>query len=128
MWAFFFVLFDFTEIALLLGALSLYWGISSLRAKNAKTSPGGSAAASTSHSAATAGAAHQAAGRSQRTAAVTGVVMGSIALLIVAGAFAAQLVFRDFYTCERDALTKEGQISCNQELPKDLRGLLGVKE
>ncbi|MEV6424043.1 hypothetical protein [Streptomyces sp. NPDC051662] len=34
MWAFFFALFDFPEIALLLGALALYWGISSLRNKS----------------------------------------------------------------------------------------------
>ncbi|MEU0985558.1 hypothetical protein [Streptomyces sp. NPDC005953] len=121
MWAFFFVLFDFTEIALLLGALSLYWGISSLKAnKKRDTSAVPGAAAN--------GASAQAAGRSQRTAAVTGVVMAGIALLIVAGVFASQLVFRDFYTCERDALTKNAQIACNQELPKDLRGVLGVQE
>ncbi|MYV93762.1 hypothetical protein GT350_26580, partial [Streptomyces sp. SID1034] len=33
MWAFFFALFDMPEVALLLGALGLYWAISSLRAK-----------------------------------------------------------------------------------------------
>ncbi|HEY9329140.1 MAG TPA: hypothetical protein VIS09_13030, partial [Streptomyces sp.] len=33
MWAFFFALFDFPEIALLLGALATYWSISALRAK-----------------------------------------------------------------------------------------------
>lgn len=33
MWAFFFAIFDFPEIALLLGALAVYWSISSLRAK-----------------------------------------------------------------------------------------------
>jgi hypothetical protein len=33
MWAFFFALFDFPQIALLLGALALYWGVSSLRNK-----------------------------------------------------------------------------------------------
>ncbi|MFH9223162.1 hypothetical protein [Streptomyces lydicus] len=33
MWAFFFVLFSLPEVSLLLGALAIYWGISSLRAK-----------------------------------------------------------------------------------------------
>jgi hypothetical protein len=32
MWAFFFVLFGWSYVALLLGALALYWGISALRA------------------------------------------------------------------------------------------------
>ncbi|MCC3780034.1 hypothetical protein K6I33_006487, partial [Streptomyces sp. UNOB3_S3] len=33
MWGFFFALFSIPQVALLLGALSIYWGISSLRAK-----------------------------------------------------------------------------------------------
>ncbi|KOG88527.1 membrane protein, partial [Streptomyces varsoviensis] len=33
MWAFFFALFSIPQVALLLGALSVYWAISSLRAK-----------------------------------------------------------------------------------------------
>lgn len=33
MWAFFFAIFDFSEIALLLGALATYWAVSALRAK-----------------------------------------------------------------------------------------------
>ena len=33
MWAFFFALFNWPYLALLLGALALYWGISALRAK-----------------------------------------------------------------------------------------------
>lgn len=41
MWAFFFALFDFPEIALLLGALATYWSISALRAKPTEpTAPG----------------------------------------------------------------------------------------
>ncbi|MFF0447027.1 hypothetical protein ACFYT4_11525 [Streptomyces sp. NPDC004609] len=119
MWAFFFALFDFPEIALLLGALAVYWAISSLRAKPRRpdpTAPAQPASATPSAS------------RSQRTSAVTGLVMATIALLIVASAFTAQLVYRDFYTCERDALTKAGQLSCNDKLPEPLRGLFGVKQ
>ncbi|MEU0371368.1 hypothetical protein ABZ070_14105 [Streptomyces sp. NPDC006283] len=123
MWAFFFAVFDFAEIALLLGALALYWGISSLRAKpqrrvsadalttggippNAPPPPPHAPA-----SAATSG------GKPQITSAVSGLVMASIALLIVAASFTAQLVYRDYYTCVNDALTKSGQLACNEELP-----------
>ncbi|MFF8956410.1 hypothetical protein [Streptomyces sp. NPDC014894] len=132
MWAFFFAVFDFTEIALLLGALALYWSISSLRGK-AGDGRKGAADATAAPAPAPTGAAGAAgpgrlSNRSQRTAAITGLVMGGIALAIVAAAFTAQLVYRDFYTCERDALTKDAQLSCNEKLPEPLRDLIGVTE
>lgn len=55
LWAFFFAIFSLPEIALLLGALALYWGISSLRAKPrdaATAALNGTASAGTSTSAA----------------------------------------------------------------------------
>jgi hypothetical protein len=66
--------------------------------------------------------------RPQITAAVSGLVMAGIALMIVAASFTAQLVYRDFYTCVDDALTKTGQLACNSRLPEPLRGVIGVKE
>ncbi|MFE7135348.1 hypothetical protein ACFVIM_31260 [Streptomyces sp. NPDC057638] len=123
MWAFFFAIFDFTEIALLLGALSVYWAISSLRAKDQRRPD-----PNTPAPAATAATPAGGVARSQRTAAVTGLVMGGIALVIVAATYSAQIIYRDFYTCERDALTKEGQVACNEKLPEPLRDVLGVKE
>ncbi|MFD9221249.1 hypothetical protein ACFWDI_14825 [Streptomyces sp. NPDC060064] len=123
MWAFFFALFDLPEIALLLGALALYWSISSLRAKpqrrasDAVTSP----TPPTPVAPATPG-------RPQITAAVSGLVMASIALVIVAASFTAQLVYRDYYTCVNDALTKSGQLACNDLLPEPLRGVIGIQE
>ncbi|MFE2594948.1 hypothetical protein ACFXCZ_00370 [Streptomyces sp. NPDC059396] len=159
MWAFFFALFDFPEIALLLGSLALYWGVSSLRNKPADASPGagrdsrqnpaltGAASRTTpstpdapSGTAAqrapvpghTAGApfpaASSAASRQQTTAAVSGLVTAGIALAIVAATFTVQLVYRDYYTCLNDALTKTGQLSCNDELPRSLIPVFGVKE
>ncbi|MDQ0844568.1 hypothetical protein [Streptomyces sp. V1I6] len=135
MWAFFFALFDFPEIALLLGALALYWSISSLRAKPQRrvdttslTTGGTPANAPAPPQHAPASAPPAGPGRPQITAAVSGLVMASIALVIVAASFAAQLVYRDYYTCVNDALTKSGQLACNQELPEPLRGVLGVKE
>jgi hypothetical protein len=120
MWAFFFALFEFRELALLLGALSLYWGISSLRslAKQPAQAP-----AAPAHEPPGSGAL-----RSQRTSAVTGVVMAGIALMIVASYFASELVYRDFYVCKRDALTTSGQLACNDKLPEPLRGIIGVQE
>ncbi|MFD7444792.1 hypothetical protein [Streptomyces sp. NPDC059909] len=121
MWAFFFALFDLSEIALLLGALALYWGGSSLRAKNRRPAEGSDAAPATSP-------AQPGGGRPQVTAAVSGMVMAALALAIVAMTFTMQLVYSDFYTCRDDALTKTGQLSCNELLPEPLRNLIGVPE
>ncbi|MET7642838.1 hypothetical protein ABZS83_04130 [Streptomyces sp. NPDC005426] len=154
MWAFFFALFGFPEIALLLGALATYWSISALRAKpkepaatgEATGAPGMSAfgqgpgTASGTPSAPTpaadspAGAGPQntaylqRGSRQQTTAAVSGLVTALIALSIVATTFTVQLVYRDYYTCVNDALTKTGQLSCNDQLPKPLEPFFGVKE
>ncbi|MCX4818845.1 hypothetical protein OG883_02790 [Streptomyces sp. NBC_01142] len=124
MWAFFFALFDFPEVALLLGALALYWSISSLRAKPQRR-PAANVTSATPPPMPTT---PPSSGKPQITAAVTGLVMASIALVIVAGSFTAQLVYRDYYTCVNDALTKTGQLSCNELLPDPLRGVIGVKE
>ncbi|MET9906724.1 hypothetical protein ABZZ74_07830 [Streptomyces sp. NPDC006476] len=110
MWAFFFALFSWPYVALLLGALALYWGISALRTKP-RENPGASPADQ---------------GRPQMTAAVTGLVTASLAITLVAAAFTAQLVYRDYYTCTNDALTNEAKQACTDHLPKELRGLLGT--
>ncbi|MFJ6636677.1 hypothetical protein ACIQMR_35715 [Streptomyces sp. NPDC091376] len=137
MWAFFFALFDFPEIALLLGALAIYWGASSLRSKSRRTaaSTGDATSATPVMSAASpapapapASASERPTGRPQVTAAVSGLVMAGIALTIVAMTFTMQLVYKDFYTCVSDSLTKTGQLSCNELLPEPLRGVIGVKE
>ncbi|MCX5102830.1 hypothetical protein [Streptomyces sp. NBC_00439] len=144
MWAFFFALFDFPEIALLLGALSVYWAISALRSKPKSASAAAadgsgqaSAAARATGAAAPgrvppAGAAPgapaaPAGGRQQTTAAVSGLVTALLALSIVATTYTVQLVYRDYYTCVNDALTKTGQLSCNDLLPKPLEPFFGVK-
>jgi hypothetical protein len=111
MWAFFFALFSWPYVALLLGALALYWGISALRAKPRRPDPNTPAPEPT--------------GRPQTTAAVSGLVTGSLALALVAATFTAQLVYSDYYTCVNDSLTSEAQQSCKHLLPQELRGLLG---
>ncbi|MGW1841057.1 hypothetical protein [Streptomyces sp. NPDC001966] len=150
MWAFFFALFDFPEVALLLGALSVYWAISALRAKprsaSATAADGsgrasdparasgpdratGAAAAGRTPAAGSAPGTPTApgGGRQQTTAAVSGLVTALLALSIVATTYTVQLVYRDYYTCVNDALTKTGQLSCNDLLPKPLEPFFGVK-
>ncbi len=109
MWALFFALFSWPYVALLLGALALYWGIGSLRAKPR-------AAAASDSPAPEQGA------RPQTTAAVSGLVTASLSILLVAASFAAQLVYSDYYTCRSDALTNESKQSCSRHLPEELRG------
>ncbi|MFG2310418.1 hypothetical protein ACGFS9_17365 [Streptomyces sp. NPDC048566] len=121
MWAFFFALFNWPYVALLLGALALYWGVSALRGKARTAAPKAPAPEAEARP-------QQAApnGRPQVTAAVSGLVTASLAVLMVAGTFTAQLVYRDYYSCTQDALTTAAKHSCNDLLPKELRGVLGT--
>ncbi|MQY35257.1 hypothetical protein SRB17_32300 [Streptomyces sp. RB17] len=113
MWAVFFALFSWPYVALLLGALALYWGVSALRAKPGRPNPDTPAPPPGT-------------GRPQATAAIGGLVTASLALVLVASTFTVQFVYRDYYTCVNDALTHEAKQSCDQLLPKELRGVLGV--
>ncbi|MET7680154.1 hypothetical protein [Streptomyces sp. NPDC005423] len=114
MWAFFFALFGWAPVALLLGALAIYWGGSALRAKPHAATPD-------------APPAPEPPGHPLTTAAISGLVTATLAIVLVAGLFVAQLVYSDYYTCVNDALTNEAKQSCDQHLPNDLRGLLGTK-
>ncbi|WP_435974463.1 hypothetical protein [Streptomyces sp. Qhu_M48] len=142
MWAFFFAIFELPELALLLGALGLYWAISSLRAKpkpaaelSSTSQPAAPAASQPSGQPAgqptgrpSGQGATAAPLRSMRTAAISGLVAASVALLIVAVGFTMRLVYSDFYECRDDALTHAGQLACNDLLPKPLRAGFGVRE
>ncbi|CAO0826573.1 Integral membrane protein OS=Streptomyces microflavus OX=1919 GN=Smic_50590 PE=4 SV=1 [Streptomyces microflavus] len=66
--------------------------------------------------------------RPQTTAAISGLVTALLALIIVITTYTVQLVYRDYYTCVNDALTKTGAVACNDQLPKPLEPLFGVKE
>ncbi|MFF4697401.1 hypothetical protein [Streptomyces chattanoogensis] len=135
MWSFFFVLFSLPEVSLLLGALAVYWGISSLRAK-----PGAAKQAAAATTAAMEGRPAPAPGgplgapagpvstRPQTTAAIAGLITGSLALMMVAATFTVQVVYRDYFTCVDDALTQQAGKSCERLLPKELRPLLGTQK
>ncbi|MEU3598271.1 hypothetical protein ABZ714_05970 [Streptomyces sp. NPDC006798] len=119
LWALFFTLFfDFPEIGLLLAAPGLYWAISALR-----TGPKAPDQASQAS-----GLTPQVVRRTQKTSAIAGLVMSAVTLLVVGSMYTAQLVYRDFFVCERDALTKTAQSACNSKLPEPLRDVYGVKD
>ncbi|MGW3950023.1 hypothetical protein ACWEKM_03390 [Streptomyces sp. NPDC004752] len=117
MWAFFFALFSWSYVALLLGALALYWGVSALRAKPRTPDPDNPGPAQTGR---------PQTGRPHTAAAVSGLVTAALALALVAASFTAQLVYRDYYTCVNDALTNEAKQSCDHLLPRELRTLLST--
>ncbi|MFG2491353.1 hypothetical protein ACGFSD_09865 [Streptomyces caniferus] len=136
LWSFFCVLFSLPEVALLLGALALYWGISSLRAKpnTAKATAAATTAAMEGRPAPNAQPGAQgtpsspASTRPQVTAAIAGLVTASLALMMVAATFTVQIVYRDYFTCVEDALTQSAGKSCEQMLPRELRPLLSTEQ
>ncbi|MBQ0846972.1 hypothetical protein ACFU9Y_21355 [Streptomyces sp. NPDC057621] len=115
MWAFFFALFSWPYVALLLGALALYWSISALRAKPRAADPDAPAPSGRDS-------------KPQTTAAISGLVTASLALALVATTFTAQLVYRDYYTCVNDSLTNTAKKSCDSLLPDELQGFLGTQD
>ncbi|MEW1753766.1 hypothetical protein [Streptomyces angustmyceticus] len=133
LWAFFCVLFSLPELALLLGVLALYWGISSLRAKpnTAKATAAATTAAIEGRPAPEAQPgtpSSPGSTRPQVTAAIAGLVTASLALMMVAATFTVQIVYRDYFTCVEDALTQSAGKSCEQLLPRELRPLLSTEQ
>ncbi|MFD3699989.1 hypothetical protein ACFWUZ_28355 [Streptomyces sp. NPDC058646] len=126
MWGFFFGIFGIPSVGLLLGALALYWGISALRGKPATAAaPSAASAAGTGTAPAPAQgglAALGAAARPQRTAAVSGLVTASLAILLAMTSYGLQLAYKDFYVCRDDALTKTAELQCNTLLPDNALG------
>ncbi len=124
MWGFFFGIFGIPSVGLLLGALALYWGISALRGRPAKPESGepgsqGPPAAQPSRGGL---AALGDAARPQRTAAVSGLVTASLAILLALSSYAVQLAYKDFYVCRDDALTNTAELECNSLLPDNVLG------
>ncbi|MBT2544600.1 hypothetical protein J7E99_28835 [Streptomyces sp. ISL-44] len=118
MWGFFFGIFGIPSVGLLLGALALYWGISALRGRPATAEAGQGGAQSTQGGLAALGEA----ARPQRTAAVSGLVAASLAILLAMSSYALQLAYKDFYVCRDDALTNAAELQCNSLLPDNLVG------
>ncbi|MBU7596801.1 hypothetical protein JGS22_003895 [Streptomyces sp. P38-E01] len=134
MWSVFFALFNIPPVALLLGALALYWGISSLRgapgAQSRKNAEGGAGDARGDtrfgHGDRNPAGPHGGAGRRPQLAtAIVGIVVGSIGLLFVMSAFTVQVVYKDYYVCVDNALTTPTRQACDEHLPTQLRSILG---
>ncbi|MFD1830452.1 hypothetical protein ACFSJS_12350 [Streptomyces desertarenae] len=66
--------------------------------------------------------------RPQTAAAVSGLVTGAVALLIIAAQFTVQLVYRDYFVCVEDALTTSSREACERHLPEELRPLFGERD
>lgn len=146
MWSVFFALFNLPPVALLLGALALHWGISSLRgapgvqartegetSRSAQEQDGRprSEASATSPSGGPGqppGSPYGTKRRPQLTAAVVGLVVGSLGLLFVLSSFTVRLVYKDYYDCVDSALTSPARQSCEQHLPEQLRPVLGERD
>lgn len=151
-WGLFFALFSLTEFGLLLGALSVYWGISALRGTAARNGRGqgrgdrnggsGSGVHATAEDVAgadrtperaqpgkgtpqvpVAATPHQIA-KAQTSAAISGLVAGALALAVVAGSFTLRMVYDEYYTCKQDALTQSSREECKDLLPEELRPIL----
>ncbi|MDK1472778.1 hypothetical protein QNO07_04930 [Streptomyces sp. 549] len=134
MWGFFFALFNIPPVALLLGALALYWGISALRGAPGATRKDGDAGGERRGLGGAGGrdtpgpAPAVRTVRQQTTAAISGIVIGSLSLLIVAATFSFQLIYQDYYHCVDDALTTTSREACERHLPERLRPLLGERD
>lgn len=134
MWSVFFALFNIPPVALLLGALALYWGISALRGApgvRARQSGEGGRTANELPDRDTTGTDGPTPGRRsgrrrpQFTAAIVGVVVGSIGLLFVMSTFTVRLVYKDYYDCVDNSLTTPARQACDDHLPERLRSILG---
>lgn len=126
MWGLFFGLFSMEQVALLLGVLALYWGVSSLRAKpkpKAATDP----AAAPQPTPPVDSPYLRVQQKPQFTAALSGIIAGTVALAIVGATFAFQLAYRDYYSCVNDALTQPARQACSNLLPQQLRPMLGAQ-
>ncbi|MEV7522913.1 hypothetical protein [Streptomyces sp. NPDC091371] len=127
MWGFFFGIFGIPSVGLLLGALALYWGITALRGRPA---PAATADQPQPEAQRQGGlAALGPAARPQRTAAVSGLVTATLAILLAMTSYGLQLAYKDFYVCRDDALTQSAELQCNTLLPKNFVGdILKVRQ
>ncbi|MDH6578120.1 hypothetical protein [Kitasatospora sp. MAP5-34] len=91
-------------VALLLGALALYWGVSALRAPRT-TEDGATPAPNV---------------RPQTPAAIGGLVTGAVAVFFVLGFLGMNAYYGDYVSCVNDAPTAEAQQGCSHLGPKFL--------
>ncbi|BFV58871.1 hypothetical protein KCMC57_up39750 [Kitasatospora sp. CMC57] len=118
-------------VALLLGALAAYWGISALRpprSKSASASAAGSAAGSAEGATAQPGQQHGPGHgpqpvRPQTPAAIGGLVTGGVTILFVLASLGVTLYYQDYVSCVSEALTSQARDSCDNLAPDFLVNL-----
>ncbi|MEE1927971.1 hypothetical protein V1J52_07140 [Streptomyces sp. TRM 70351] len=129
MWGFLFAVFNITPLALLLGALAVYWAIDALRGAPGADRPEGDKRTTAAELTGASGPAAPGAGRGPTTSAsIAGLVAGSLAVLVVAATFTFQLIYKEYYTCVADAPTTATRDSCDRHLPEQLRPILGEQD
>ncbi|MFC9325415.1 hypothetical protein [Kitasatospora sp. NPDC057015] len=111
-------------VALFVGALAVYWGISALRttpkppAPAHPTAPAASAAPTRPGFGPTLGPAQGPAGNPQNPAALGGLFTGAVAVVVTLCAIGLSMYYADYGTCVKDALTAAGEQDCAKLAPK----------
>ncbi|MDH6135933.1 hypothetical protein P3T37_005352 [Kitasatospora sp. MAA4] len=111
-------------VALLLGVLALYWGVSALRAAGKDAAPATAPDATTTSTASTGDAGAPVAWpygqrtRPQAPAALGGLLTGGVAVALVMGSFALNVAYKPYFTCLNDALTTTAEQSCSTLAPQ----------
>jgi hypothetical protein len=145
-WALFFALVNVPEAGILLGLPALYWGVHALRGGRRTDSAAGSrqvhagaedvagtertsgrpaeTATRLGRAQVSVSVSPEQAARTRTAAAVSGLVAAGVALLVVVSTFTVQMVYDDFFTCRRDALTQASREQCTDLLPEDVRPFL----
>ncbi|WP_457028843.1 hypothetical protein [Kitasatospora sp. P5_F3] len=98
-------------VALLLGALAVYWGIGALRAPRSKSTEGTPAQHGPQPV------------RPQTPAAIGGLVTGGVTILFVLASLGVTLYYQDYVSCVSEALTTQARDSCDNLAPDFLVNL-----
>ncbi len=124
------LLLGYLPVSLLLGALAVYWAVSSLR--GARTAQGAAPAQGTGGAQGVGGArglggAQAAASGAQTPAAVAGLFIGAASVLVTMGWFGTLTYYNDYVVCVQDAPTIEARHSCQVSDPAP-RWLVTLKD
>ncbi|MFX4290749.1 hypothetical protein [Streptomyces bohaiensis] len=139
-WAFVGAVFAWDWLALLLGALALYWGVDALRGTKQELTAEERAASGTDGDRAAAGGGSDTAAtgdgaperpstppaggkggrRSLLLSTSFGIGLASLAIAVVVANFTVQMVYKDYFDCAADALTIASQDACADRLPEVL--------
>ncbi|WP_329564791.1 hypothetical protein [Kitasatospora sp. NBC_01266] len=112
---------DIASLALLFGALALYWGVSALR-PGAQEGAAGTVRAAQAPAEPPSGAPvawpYGQRSRPQVPAALGGLLTGGVAIALVLGLFSVELAYRPYFTCVNDSLTSVAEQSCSTLAPQ----------